>query len=845
MPRPLTLLGISLGALTLICSCNKKEPQTTSPSTSPGPTAAFFKTPFQDESQFIVWNIVSDLAQQMYYAARQQTADSNEFRVTVTEKKGSLDDSPEYSVQVRFDSKLPELSSDLSVNGPLWSPGVYRELAAKLAQAAGLKPSQQQASAASLLPKLSELSAELLAREDTAVSALLEKDYRNGQSHEKAALLLGIFMFREHSGHFFEIRQTLCQMTVHLAMAHFLEAPGTLGINGQIAEATLLTLVNAEKAAVEKLDAITSDDPEAVALARALRCRATGDYRLIDALKVASRIERVEFFCAKAGFADTAPAWGQVTRTEKRTVDFVRTATQQRYSVQMGHEFLETALPLEMQEINTVYEVTHNQKLKPKEMPDALNEWSTGGFAPDASGKIHPQVIGWGQWAAFLQRHLCHAVQQNYYFLAKMLGAPDEAKQFAGQAESQLSGLRLYPFVRRFTCSTEAGYHKALDDGFPMTIATPHLVPADCWSYLCNDVDFAPPYMPIPNPHLNQWYRHVPPPGTAYDLNPRLHIAALHSDPDALSRMEKLHQLAPYDPRIDSFIWKVKYQETPTHDQVMDLYSPVLPYSVLAMRRLADTVKNRPEDYEKLMIPAAKLDPACYYDLGNYFIEQNNEQKAASYFDLGCEADPDAVRASNYAVWRVRHLLHTGEIEKARAVADEAGDVYSYVGLEAKAVFMEDTTNYQGAFEWYSKIDERYNAGLPLVGFCLRYEGVTGDHKYRPEVEKRLRALFPKGVEKVTLSNFHIAPPDGVLITQENDALRAAGLKKGDVIVAVNGIRVHSMLQYMYGRDLNQTPELDLIVWQGEDYHEFKPSVPNHKFGVPFDDYVRRRKGQR
>ena len=67
---------------------------------------------------------------------------------------------------------------------------------------------------------------------------------------------------------------------------------------------------------------------------------------------------------------------------------------------------------------------------------------------------------------------------------------------------------------------------------------------------------------------------------------------------------------------------------------------------------------------------------------------------------------------------------------------------------------------------------------------------------------------------------------------------RSAGLKAGDVIVAVYGVRMHHFQQYLYGRDLKTTPELDLIVWHDGAYREFKTSPPSHRFGVPFGDYV-------
>ena len=92
-------------------------------------------------------------------------------------------------------------------------------------------------------------------------------------------------------------------------------------------------------------------------------------------------------------------------------------------------------------------------------------------------------------------------------------------------------------------------------------------------------------------------------------------------------------------------------------------------------------------------------------------------------------------------------------------------------------------------------------------------------------------------MEHVTLNMLHGPPTDGVLIEQENNLLKSAGLKKGDVIVAVYGLRVHTFKQYTYGREVKSTPELDLIVWQGDGYHEIKSSPPDHRFGVAFGDY--------
>jgi len=182
--------------------------------------------------------------------------------------------------------------------------------------------------------------------------------------------------------------------------------------------------------------------------------------------------------------------------------------------------------------------------------------------------------------------------------------------------------------------------------------------------------------------------------------------------------------------------------------------------------------------------------------------------------------------------------LKKGETQKAQSVADAAGEVYSAVGLEAKAEFFEATGKYAEAFEWYAKEEERYDDSSSLIGFCVRYKAKTGDTRFDAALKSRLAKLFPKGIEKVTLKDFQTAPVDGLMLREGNDLVSKAGMKTGDVIVAVNGIRTHNSNQYDYGRDTGATNGMTLIVWQGNQYREIRASPPNNRFGVHLDDYV-------
>jgi tetratricopeptide (TPR) repeat protein len=322
-----------------------------------------------------------------------------------------------------------------------------------------------------------------------------------------------------------------------------------------------------------------------------------------------------------------------------------------------------------------------------------------------------------------------------------------------------------------------------------------------------------------------------------YDLDPRLDHPSLVSRLDAVARFERLRELAPCDIRIADYIIQNKYTNRPTYVQAMNLLETPLPYSVNALETVAKTAYDQPGRYEKLMLQAAALNPAFYYNLGDHAIQQGQEDQGAEYIDKACDQDPDSVRAANRSVWRVHYYLKKGQTEKAGEIAKFAGEVYSFQGLTAEASFMEATSNYDGAFEWFAKIDERYDDVSPLLDFCLRYKALTGDTRFDGEAQKRVKKLFPKGLEKVSVSSFHGQPVDGVSISGDSEPLRSAGLKQGDVIVALNGIRARAWRQYTYIRDSKQTPEMVLIVWQGDCYHEIRASPPNHLFGVSMIDY--------
>jgi tetratricopeptide (TPR) repeat protein len=571
-----------------------------------------------------------------------------------------------------------------------------------------------------------------------------------------------------------------------------------------------------------------------------LQAHCTGDYRFISGLKNSTALERIEYFRARSESVHTEMAWQSIEEREiKRTPDYCRIANASGYSVGTGHNLLELSLPLELRELQSVFVLSKGRKLSEVELVEVLNATPETCFDHGSSSSARVQVIGWGHWATFFQRHICHSLQQNFDFLERKWGVPDQAKEFSSQCEKLFGNLRLYPFVRRFNCTDAAGYHKALDDAFRVTVATPHLVSSEIWNNLCYSVDFAPFYQAVPNPHVNEWHKHNPPPGTAYDPSARTDHPSLVNRPDSVMLLEKLHVMAPYDGAIASFLLRKKYNGNATYAQAEAIYRPCLEFSSSKMVRLARTLKAEPQQYEDLMFKAAKLNPSLYFVLAEHFVGLGVEQKAAECAEKGIELGPDSLNAASVAVWLVPYYLKHEQKQKASDLADLAGEVYSHAGLRAKARFLEQTGKYDDAFEWYSKISERYDVTAEMLSFAYRYRLKTGDNRYERQVADAMQDLFPSGIENAALPDLRGSPVDGVLLKETNQKTVVAGLDRGDVIVSVNGIRTHTVGQYQFAMDVTTDPPIRLIVWRINQYLPLTGSPLGGRFDVNIADYTK------
>jgi len=521
-------IGISLSLLLApLAGCDRPQLSTPRNAPTPAPVSNYFKTHFQDESQFIVETILTDLVEMTCFARSNRLP--AEISVTATERNDSQFRKPHYDLNITIGTK-PVLDQSLKIEKAIWSPELYLGVTKTLLGDTAPPVKRREPDDLSVAEALTDLLPTTIEAQNQRVSALLATDFNDPTLHEMAAVLLGSFALREFSGYFYDVRSPLCRMTAHLALARSLSG-GRTGINGQLAEALLSTLMNNQTEALTKLKPLESR-PKLKPWVAALRARNTYDYRPLEGRNDLTRLEWIIYSQATSRCISADAAWTTLSPALLKTSsDFSRIAYSGGPSVGLGHALNESSLVLEFAETGAIYSQFSTANPTPEELLKFLNLPPDRCFTSTASNSI--RIIGPGQWGTFEQRHLCHALWGRFRFLQRSWSVPEEAKEFAVESDENYGTLRLYPFVQRLNCLNEAEYRAAVDKGQPVTMETPHLVAPDIWSYIALPPTFAQFYWPYSHPHANEWHKHNPPPGTAYNPRSRCYLPSLVDRPDS------------------------------------------------------------------------------------------------------------------------------------------------------------------------------------------------------------------------------------------------------------------------------------------------------------------------
>jgi len=798
-------------------------------------------TSVRNESESIIREISMDIAEELYYAKTATVPEERYFSVTICEENIKPASIPLYKVCIAFTDNSKPLTVPLNIESSIWSPDSYARLVSEIARSIKLSPpvSKSAFGDSALMDALLTGSAEQLEQSNIRLSQSLKKDFTNGALHEEAALVLGFFALREHSGRFFDVRSILSRMTAELALARYFSNTNVLGINGMMAEAVSLTMMNRQIDALTQLDKIPTNNPVLSRLVRVLRARNSDDYRPLREEMNPTALETTQLYLCMVRCGATAAGWAKLPPPFRFRADSLRVTTEGDFSQEMGEQYSSAALTSELEEASEIYPISQGERPKLDSLIRSLNccpdpvFWSTSAKEPQF------RIIGWGQWAAFFQRHLCHAIETSFTLLRNNPSDNELASRFESDCDARYSSLLLYPFVKVCIRTNSSRSNETLLEIEKLAASRPELISPACWAEFQKYEQLKHSFQQTrTGPTEIVWSSQAVPYGTAYDIAAILETLRGTPRYVCISNIEQLRVLAPYDRDLTQALLDLRYNRRPTREQALDLYKPVLPYSAYALQILAGTIADNTAECEKTLRAAASINPLCYLTLGDYAVRRGDMDSAVAYYDQGCNAHLDSARSARYAVIRVEYHFKHGDPGGAVRVIDQT-PASSEPGLLARARYFELNTNWDKAFTFYREVESSYSNSTPLINFCTTYQFRTGDSRFDEELRRRLTLLFPEGLRNDSLESLETPPTDGVLVKQENKTTLSFGIREGDIIVGVDGFRVQNFPQYAYCLHSTNRVDMDLTIWHQSKYIKIRASPPNHRFGVEMANYLR------
>lgn len=802
----------------------------------PAPLPDFFSQ-IRTEEQWMANDIGKNIAELLAFAAtRKMPALAG---MQFQSRRGGRP--KDYVFEAKLRGHPASAPTQLTVANYFWSPENFTVLARQWGgEWSGGATSARSPVDQEMFLRLTKPTPDALVREDKRLSEALTKFPLDAELHEEAALLIGSFALRHAAAAFYDVRRELSRMTAHLAVARALS--GQSGPSGDLAEAILCTLVGRQSAALEILQRLERNAGTAAGLPlaantiwnRALALRNTGDYRKLDQPEHASLLERLEYLRALRSRVDSSAASAfLMTFDVENLAEWSNIVLAAGFSVSEGHLWAPRAMRAEVEEAAAAYRLYHGRQLEKDEWSSALNAPAEH-ITQEGNEPARLEVLGWSSWAGLHQRQLCQMIKTTWDWLDDQWGVPEQAAAFKKYVDERFSKLRLLPLVN-LEHAADANSRRAFETRVQAVIeAHPDWVPFCFW------LNAAPPTSDQPVRRKNvappvfakwSWFNPVLPIGTLYDCVWR-EKNSLTAFPNA--ELEQLKAIAPYNHAVLYHQLQREKKNRPTADETAAQFESVAGYDTWSMQVVANAWKADPDRYEAAFLPICRFSPDLYIQLGDYLVEQHRPEAAARAYQNAVDHAPDRIYVSNSVRWLVDYYYEQNRRKEAFAVAEMAAEVYSHQGLETMAILLERDGQLSQAETYFRKIGERYDNWGSAVLFYGRHR--NGNAEFGSAFDRLIVKIFPVGQEAVDLATMSAAPTEGIVLRGTNRVISEAGLKQGDVIVAINGVRVQNKKQYFYLMDGAKSPEVQLGVWSAQKYRSFAVNLPERRLGVTIAD---------
>jgi hypothetical protein len=804
-----------------------------------GGTPRELESRWRTEEEWLLDSIARDLSEMAAFAGTGRRPAAKEVEVVVA--PAPLDAPHQLTVTVPPGRKVEQT---VEIATFVWSPAAYTALARRLLTEVGAcaePPKEAPEPPANLLQALTDPLPVSIERANQRASAALSERICAPASHEAAALVLAAFALREAAWVYRDTRATLSRITAHLAFAASLRHEAPYGREGRFAQATLLILAGRGLEAAEALDRLQAEgdpSPEATAWRRALRWRLTEDTR--GAGTPTTLLERRELYRARLQTLNVSKALDYVEELgPEKIADWWRIASSADLSVETGNAFLATALKRELAEIREVAALSRGTPLSDSDLVAALNEPADRCLT--AQG---PRAIGWGTWAAFLERHLLHFLLRRHDHARRMLGLPTQADADLQEAARRFGKLIHYPLLEVRTTLEARRRPQRFDELVELVARRPELFPVFEWFYLGEMAHYELVRHTMPT--LAAWFLPAVPRGTTYDIKTRLAAHLVASAPDPL---RSLHAISPLDYETSEQLARVAFKDQASLPGLEKVFGPRAEYDVRAVDLMSELVVRDLEPYGRLVERTCELSADHCFERGLFLVETGRFGDAAAAYQRALDGASDRVMAANNSLWLMNYYLDTGQAARAHAVAEEAAATGSYGGLLTEARFLERTGEFDAAEsilqeamrrygnepknpdeEWERRDGEQDWDNLLVFYYRMAFE------QKKTAYAKRFHALadrdFPNGIERLDRASLTGRPLDGVTVLTASPIAERRGMKAGDIIVGLDGVRVRTRRQYFVVLDFTDRPEITLVLFRHPDYVEVKARVPWRRLGI-------------
>jgi len=278
--------------------------------------------------------------------------------------------------------------------------------------------------------------------------------------------------------------------------------------------------------------------------------------------------------------------------------------------------------------------------------------------------------------------------------------------------------------------------------------------------------------------------------------------------------------MAPYSAYLASWESSARQRAKERNLDLAALWGPLAEYNLTAMHEVAAKLKAGSEEHRRLYERLTRLDPDSYVNLGWELQQAGLDEEAAAAFEQAYEKARDQVRVSHSMEWLVDHYFDHGRKDRAFEIAGAMAEVYSAPGLLLQARMLERSGRVAEAESWYQREAERYAQKDELDCFYLRRHRRSGAaEEYEPQAAEAVTRLFPRGLERVLLTDLPLSPKLAELLPLSRD-WPSMGLRAGDFIVAVDGYRVRTFDQESCVVSWTDSPEAKAIAWRDGQYVE-------------------------